>query len=78
MPDTTIGINISDPVAMIVQSSATLIVAIANASVAVRSTMTELSKDQDDRIRFQMYWDYRSILQRIGIVGDPLPWPPPK
>lgn len=69
-------ITISTPIATLVDAGAKVFVAVMNYSATVRASESGSAKDEEDHIRFQAYWDWRTLLQRVGIVGDPMPWPP--
>lgn len=70
------SIQISDPVATIVSAGAKVFVSVMEYAAAVRSTESPAARDEEDHIRFQAYWDWRSLLKACGIVGDPMVWPP--
>jgi hypothetical protein len=41
--------------------------------------MSPAARDEMDRIRAQVYWDWRDTLRFFRIVGEKMPWsPPPK
>lgn len=69
-------ITISDPVATIVNAATHAYEITMNYSAKVRETESQASRDMEDRIRFQSYWDLRAVLQWAQIVGEPMPWPP--
>jgi hypothetical protein len=56
---------------------ANIIQAITHACEVNRVTMSQASRDEYDRIQAQMYWDWRTFLQRINLV-DPISQTPPK
>ena len=74
MPTPTI--QISDPVATLISAASQVVVAVLQYSSSVRSSESQESRDEEDHIRFQAYWDWRAILQVTGIVGDKMQWPP--
>ena len=69
-------ITISTPAATIVDAVARIYVSTWDGIATFRTTASQASRDADDHIRQQMYWDSRQIWQRLGLVGDPMPWPP--
>jgi len=69
-------VTISTPIATIVDASSKVFASIMAYAEKVRETESPLSRDEEDHIRFQAYWDWRGVLQFCKIVGDPLPWPP--
>jgi hypothetical protein len=46
-------------------------VAMIENDAARRATMSQEARDTQDRIIAQVYWDWRALLQRLGIVGEP-------
>ena len=75
MADTSI--SISGPASIIVKGVTDAYVATLNYSTAVRQSETAESRDEEDHIRYQAYWDLRAVLKFVGLVGDQMPWPPP-
>lgn len=76
MPD--LKFSISEPVSAIVTAAAEIAKAILEYAIKYRETMSPDLRDEQDRITFQSYWDWRNLLRRADIVGDPEPWPPVK
>ncbi len=74
MADTSV--QISGPAATIVDAASRVLVAIFTNATNVRTTESQAARDEEDHIRFQMFWDWRAILQGLGIVGDKMTWPP--
>lgn len=70
------SVEISGPVATIVDAGARVVESIMAYSSAVRSTESQQTRDEEDHIRFQAYWDWRALLEFCGIVGAPMTWPP--
>ena len=69
-------ITISDPAATIADAAARVYEATLKYASTVRDTESQLSRDEEDHIRFQAYWDWRAVLQVLKIVKEPLAWPP--
>lgn len=70
-------ITISDPAATIADAAARVYEATLNYASKVRDSESQVSRDEEDHIRFQAYWDWRAVLQVLKIVKEPLAWPPP-
>lgn len=68
---TDLKLEISDPISLVIRSAADVLVAIITASVELRDTMSQGARDEDDKIRAQIYWDWRHLLQITGVVGPP-------
>lgn len=56
---------------MIIDAVSRVAVAVINNDAARRATMSEAAKAEQDRIMAQAYWDWRNLLQKLGIVGEP-------
>lgn len=66
MPD--LELKISGPLSTIVDSVSKVAVAIIENDTTRRETMSPEARAEQDRILAQMYWDWRGLLARVGIV----------
>lgn len=69
MPD--LDLKISGPESIIFEHASRLLVAFIENDTKRRETMSEAARAEQDKIMAQIYWDWRKILQSIGIVGEP-------
>jgi hypothetical protein len=69
-------ITISTPMSVVVDAAARITEKAFDYAIAIRQTESQAARDMQDQISFQAYWDWRAILQKIGLVGEPLKWPP--
>ena len=66
-----LDLKISGPVSTVIDAVSRVAVAMLENDAERRKTMSQESRDMQDRIIAQIYWDWRSILQALKIVGDP-------
>lgn len=71
-----VSVQISTPLATIVDAGSRVFGKVMDYSSTVRTTESQASRDEEDHIRFQAYWDWRDLLQFCGIVKDRMAWPP--
>lgn len=69
-------ITISGPGSVIAKAASDVLVAVMDYAGKVRESESQTSRDEEDHIRFQAYWDYRAVLEFLHLVGPKLPWPP--
>lgn len=73
---TDLNLNVSGPVATIVDAVSRVAAALLNNDAERRKTMSESARAEQDKILAQAYWDWRGLLQRLGLVGQPSQEPP--
>jgi hypothetical protein len=71
-----ISLTVSDGVSTMVKAVADVTVAFVNLATVTRETMSPQARDEQDHITAQAYWDWRNVLKTLGLVGEPIPWPP--
>lgn len=71
-----VSVTVSDGVSTMVKAIADVTVAFVNLATMTRETMSPQARDEQDHITAQAYWDWRNVLKTLGLVGEPIPWPP--
>jgi len=69
-------VRITSDVAAIAQAASAIAIKVLDTVERKRETASASARDEYDRMELQMYWDWRALLQALGIVGEPREWPP--